>query len=126
MEDGPNLLCIGEEGYVKRAIGLKFFVFVGRVGVSTQDWCPRDQFQVNGAICQVNRPKGRVINCVRWVKYVSNDIEEGYTRYPTQARQGCPGFVEGLSGRGQVEGLSGIIRLLFAKALFVLKLLLGL
>ena len=24
MEDGPNFLCVGEEGYVERAIGLKF------------------------------------------------------------------------------------------------------
>ncbi len=37
MEDGPNLLCVGEEGYVERAIGLEFFVIIRRVGVSTQD-----------------------------------------------------------------------------------------
>ena len=63
---------------------------------------------------------------MRWDDYFSNDIGKGYARYPRQARQGCPCFVEGLSGQGQVEGLSGIVWLLVAKAPFVLELLLGL
>jgi hypothetical protein len=40
MENGPNLLCISEEGEVKGAIGLKVVIIVGRVGVSMQDRCP--------------------------------------------------------------------------------------
>ena len=78
MEDCPNLLRISEEGYVERAIGLKFFVVVGRVCVRAQDRRPHDHLQANGGICQVGLPKGGVINHVRWAEYVSNDIGKGY------------------------------------------------
>ena len=126
MEDGPNLLRVSEEGYGEWAIGLEVVLIAVLVGVRVQDWCTRDQLRVDGGIYRVGLAKGGVINRAGWVEYVLNDIGKGYASYPTHARQGCLGYVEGLSGRGQVEGLSGIIRLLFAKALFVLKLLLGL
>ena len=86
----------------------------------------RDQLRVDGGIWQVGRLKGWVIDRVRWLEYVSNDIGEGYASYPTHAGLGCPCFVEGLGGQGQVKGLSRIVRLLVAKAPFVLELLLGL
>jgi hypothetical protein len=41
-------------------------------------------------------------------------------------RQDRPGFVEGLSGRGQVKDCTGIVRLLVAEASIVLELLLSL
>jgi hypothetical protein len=91
-----------------------------------QDWCLQDQLQVDGAVCRVGLPKGGVISREGWVECVSNDIGKGYTSYSTHARQCCPGFVEGLSGRGQVEGCSEIVRLLVAKAPVILELLLGL
>ena len=108
------------------AIGLEVIIIVGRVGVNMQDWCPRDQLRVDGGICRVGLSKGGVISREGWVEYVSNDIGKGYASYPIYLRQDCPGFVEGLSGQGQVKGHRGIVGLLVAKAPFVLKLLLGL
>ncbi len=57
MEDGPNLLCVREEGYLERAIGLEFFVVVGRVSVSTQDRCLQDQLQVMEEYGKSTAPK---------------------------------------------------------------------
>ena len=126
MDDRPNLLRVSEEGYVEGAIGLEFFVVVGRVCVRTQNRCPQDQLRVNGGICRINLPKGGVINRVSHLEYATNDIGEGYASYPTHAGQGSPCLVEGLGGQGHVEGLSRIVRLLVAKVPFVHELLLGL
>jgi hypothetical protein len=73
-----------------------------------QDWCPRDQLLVNGGICQVGLPKGRVIIREGWGKYVSNDVGKGYVSYPPDVGQDHPGFVKGLSGRGKVKG-NGVV-----------------
>ena len=64
------------------AIGLKVVVVIGKVGIIMQDWCPRDQLQVNGGICRVRLPKGGVIIREGWVEYVLNDIGKEYANYP--------------------------------------------
>ena len=63
---------------------------------------------------------------MRWEEYGADDVRERYVSHSAHAGQEGPCFVEGLGGRGQVEGLDGVVRLLVAKAPFVLELLLGL
>ena len=64
---------------------------------------------------ELGSPKAGSLAASGGVENVLNDIGKGYASYPGHARQNCPGFVEGLSGRGQVKGHKGIVGLLVAE-----------
>ena len=59
MEDGPNLLQVSEKGRGKRSIDLNDLIFLGVIGIVSQDGGAGSCLYVDGDILGVLFPKER-------------------------------------------------------------------